>query len=150
MASLQLVIFRIDDEMFGINIDQVKEIINPMEIFKVPDTPNYFEGLINLRGKIYTIINLRKKFNISVNSDNQYNKIVIMNSETLAIGFIIDVVQEIVWVEDKFIERTPESIRTLNRDYISGIAKINDKAVMLLDLEKVLGFNNSENLSPAL
>ncbi|MDP4180072.1 MAG: chemotaxis protein CheW [Bacillota bacterium] len=134
MANQQIVIFKVDDEMYGINIEQVKEIITPMEIFKIPNTPNFVEGLINLRGKIYTILNLRKKFNLTARASDEHTKIVMLNSESLAVGFIIDVVNEIVWVDDKQIENPPETIKALNRKYITGVAKIGEKAVLLLDL----------------
>lgn len=135
MANQQIVIFKVDEEMFGINIDQVKEIITPMEIFKIPNAPSYVQGLINLRGKIYTIMNLRKKFNLAAKESDDHTKIVILNSESLAVGFIIDVVNEIIWIDDKNIEASPETIKAMNKKYITGVAKIDQKAVLLLDLK---------------
>ncbi len=147
MANQQIVIFKVDDEMFGINIDQVKEIIAPMEIFKIPNTPGFVQGLINLRGKIYTILNLRKKFNLAAKESDEHTKIVILNSENLAVGFIIDVVNEIIWIDDKDIENPPDTIKSLNRKYITGIAKIDEKAVLLLDL-KLASEITDESLQP--
>ncbi|HOV25949.1 MAG TPA: chemotaxis protein CheW [Pseudobacteroides sp.] len=135
MANQQIVIFKVDDEMFGINIEQVKEIITPMEIFKIPNSPSFVQGLINLRGKIYTILNLRKKFNLAAKESDEHTKIVLLNSESLAVGFIIDVVNEIIRIDDKDIESPPETIKALNKKYITGVAKIGEKAVLLLDLE---------------
>jgi len=135
MANHQIVIFKVDDEMYGINIEQVKEIITPMEIFKIPNSPSFVEGLINLRGKIYTILNLRKKFNLAAKESDEHTKIVLLNSDRLAVGFIIDVVNEIIRIDDKDIENPPETIKALNKKYITGVAKIGEKAVLLLDLE---------------
>jgi len=135
MANQQIVIFKVDEEMFGINIEQVKEIITPMETFKIPNSPSFVQGLINLRGKIYTILNLRKKFNLAAKESDEHTKIVILNSDSLAVGFIIDVVNEIIRIDDKDIENPPESIKALNKKYITGVAKIGEKAVLLLDLE---------------
>jgi purine-binding chemotaxis protein CheW len=134
MANQQIVIFKVDEEMFGINIDQVKEIIAPLEIFKIPNAPSFVQGLINLRGKIYTILNLRKKFNLAAKESDEHTKIVILNSDSLAVGFIIDVVNEIIWIDDKNIETAPETIKAMNKKYITGVAKIDQKAVLLLDL----------------
>jgi len=135
MANQQIVIFKVDDEMFGINIEQVKEIITPMEIFKIPNSPSFVQGLINLRGKIYTILNLRKKFNLAAKESVEHTLIVLLNSDSLAVGFIIDVVNEIIRIDDKDIESPPETIKALNKKYITGVAKIGEKAVLLLDLE---------------
>lgn len=144
MASRQLVIFDINEESFGVEITQVREIIKPMEIFKVPNTPDFIEGLINLRGKVHTIFNLRKKFNLPVREFDESTKIIIVNVNSITVGFIVDEVNEIVRVEDEDIESTPQSITTLNKKYLSGVAKLGDRIVLILDLSMVLTASEEE------
>jgi purine-binding chemotaxis protein CheW len=138
MASRQLVIFNINDESFGVEITQVKEIIKPMDIFKVPNTPDFIEGLINLRGKVHTVFNLRKRFNLPSKALDDSTKIIIVNVNSMMVGFIVDEVNEIVRIEDESIENAPKVITSLNRKYISGVAKIGERIILLLDLSLVL------------
>jgi len=141
MASRQLVIFNINEESFGVEITQVKEIIKPMDIFKVPNTPEFIEGLINLRGKVHTVFNLRKRFSLPTREFDDSTKIIIVNVNSMSIGFIVDEVNEIIRVEDEDIEMTPQTITSLNRKYMSGVAKLGDRIVLILDLARVLSVN---------
>lgn len=144
MASRQFVIFNVNNEDFGIEIGQVSSIEKPLEIFKVPNTPHFIEGLINLRGKVYTVFNLRKKFNLPFSGIDENSKIVIVNINSTMAGFIVDEVKEILRVEDENIEETPKSISGVNRKYLTGIAKVGEKIVLLLDLSKILSSEEEE------
>lgn len=144
MATKQFVIFNINNENFGVEIIQVKEIIKPMEIFKIPDTPEFIEGLINLRGKVHTVFNLRKKFHLPPLEFDDNTKIIIVNVNELMVGFIVDEVNEIIRVEDEDIENTPPSITTLNKKYITGIAKVGEKVILLLDLSQALSVSEEQ------
>lgn len=147
MAVSQLVIFNLNGEDFGVEITQVKEIIKPLEIFKVPDTPEFIEGLINLRGKVHTVFNLRKRFGLPVREFDENTKIIIVGVNSMLVGFIVDEVNEIVRIEEESIEATPEIITTLNKRYLSGVAKIGERIVLILDLANVLSFKEQEELS---
>ena len=138
MATHQLVKFVIDDESFGVEITKVREILKPQEIFKVPNTPTFIEGLLNLRGNVVTIYNLRKKFNMKEIPFDDETKIIIVSVNELLVGFIVDRVNEIIRIDDEDIQDTPSSIMSLDKKFLSGVAKINEKLVLLLDLEKVL------------
>lgn len=138
VASRQFVIFNLNQENFGVEITEVKEIIKPVQIYKVPNTPEYIEGLINLRGKVHTVFNLRKKFSLPAREFDDNTKIIVVNVNSIMVGFIVDEVNEIIRVEDEDIEAAPQDITALNRRYISGIAKISEKIVILLDLARVL------------
>ncbi len=144
MAGRQLVIFNINDESFGVEIEQVSSIEKPMEIFKIPNTPEYIEGLINLRGKVYTVFNLRKKFGYPSKEFDDNTKIVIVNLNSIMAGFIVDEVNEILTFEDSDIESTPQSIKDLNRKYLNGIAKKGEKIVFILDVSQILSVSEEE------
>ena len=147
MASQQLVIFNINGESFGIEITQVKEIIKPMEIFKVPNTPDYIEGLINLRGKVHTVFNLRKKFGLPSLEFDDNTKIIIVNVNSMMVGFIVDEVNEIVRVEDEDMETTPKALATnVHSRYITGVAKIGDRIILNLDLSNALSLSEEKEV----
>ncbi len=150
MANQQFVIFDLNNESFGIAITQIREIIKPVEIFKVPDTPTYIEGLINLRGKVHTVFNLRKKLNLPPKEIDDTAKIIIVSYNDMPIGFIVDEVNEIIRVEDESIEPAPQSISSVNVKFISGVAKVDDKIILIFDLQNALSQNDEKEIIKAV
>lgn len=138
MANLKLVVFDIDGENFGVDVDNVDTIQETMNIFKVPNAPESIEGLINLRGKIYTVFNLRKKFSLPARELDESSKIMIIKFENLPAGFIVDQVNEILPIEEVDIEDIPDTIGKPLRRYMTGIAKKGEKLILILDLRKIL------------
>ncbi|HHY64761.1 MAG TPA: purine-binding chemotaxis protein CheW [Clostridiaceae bacterium] len=138
MAVQQLVKFHVADEVFGIEIKQIYKILKPQEIFKVPNTPPFIEGLINLRGKVLTVFNLRKRFNLPDKENDENTKILIINHNDLLLGFTVDSVSEIVRVPDEDIVDTPPELKSFDRRFLAGVARVGEKLILLLDLEKVL------------
>ena len=141
MGNCKLVIFNLNGENFGIEITQVDTIIEPMEIFKIPSTPIFIEGLINLRGKVYTVFNLRKKFNLPTKEFDDNTKIIIVNVDSTMVGLIVDEVMEIATFDENNIESAPQSILSLDRKFINGIAKKDEKIVLILDLNRIISLN---------
>jgi purine-binding chemotaxis protein CheW len=144
MATRQLVIFNINDEEFGIDIEQVNIIERPMAIFKIPNTPDFVEGLINLRGKVHTVFNMRKRFKMPVKEFDDNTKIIMANTGSAIVGLVVDEVREIIKVEDSDIESTPKVLVDMKRKYVSGIAKVDSRIILLLDLDIVLSIEEPE------
>ncbi len=138
MAVQQLVKFHIADEVFGIEIKQIFKILKPQEIFKVPNTPPFIEGLLNLRGQVLTVFNLRKRFNMPEKENDENTKILIINQNDLLLGFTVDSVSEIVRVPDEDFVETPPELVSFDRRFLSGVAKVGEKLILLLNLEKIL------------
>ena len=138
MAMQQFIKFKVGDETFGIKITEIFQIIKPQEVFKVPNTPAFVEGLLNLRGKVLTVFNLRKRFNMPEKENDENTKIIIVNMNGMLLGFTVDSVTEIVRVPDEEIESTPPVLQNFDRRFLSGVAKLDDKLILLLDFEKVL------------
>jgi Chemotaxis signal transduction protein len=134
----QYVIFGIENERFGIEIEKVSSIEKPLEIYKVPNTPDFFEGLINLRDKVYPVVNMRKRFNLPYSGLGSDSKIIITNLGNTAAGFIVDVVSEILRLEDSQIEKTPQALLTESKQYLNGVAKTANGIVLLIDPGKIL------------
>lgn len=136
--SQQYVIFRLNGESFGVEIAHVLEIIRTQATFKVPNSPEFIDGLINLRGKVYTLYNLRKKFNFPTSDiDTEDSKILIVNINSMYIGLTVDSVDEIIQIEEDAVEATPATFNLLEQKYLSGVAKIGEKLILLLDLESL-------------
>ena len=144
MATRQLVIFNVNDEEFGIDIEQVNIIEKPMEIFKIPNTPDFVEGLVNLRGKVHTVFNMRKRFNMPLKEFDESAKIIMVNTDVGTVGIVVDGVKEIIKVEDKDIENTPKTLASMKRKYICGIAKVENRIIFLLDLDVVLSMDEQD------
>ncbi len=138
MAVQQLVKFHIADEVFGIEIKQIFKILKPQEIFKVPNTPPFIEGLLNLRGQVLTVFNLRKRFNMPEKVNDENTKILIINQNDLLLGFTVDSVSEIIRVPDEDFVETPPELVSFDRRFLSGVAKVGEKLILLLNLEKIL------------
>jgi purine-binding chemotaxis protein CheW len=138
MATKQLVIFTINSEEFGIDISQVGSIERPLEIFKIPNAPDYVEGLVNLRGNVHTVYNLRNRFDMPKKGIDESTKIIMANTGAAIVGLIVDEVKEISKVEDKDLEGAPNTLANLERKFVSGVAKINDRIILMLDLQTVL------------
>jgi len=138
--SSQYIIFRLDDERFAVEIEQVLEIIHTQTVFKVPNSPPYIEGLINLRGKVYPLFNLRKKFNLAspMNDKSEKSKVLIVNAGTSYIGMEVDTVDGILQIGDDSIEDTPSTVSVNTKSYVKAVAKVNEKLILLLNLEAII------------
>lgn len=144
MGTRQLVVFTVNAEEFGIDIDRINSIEKILEIFKIPHTPEYIEGLVNLRGKVHTVFNLRKRFNIPCTVFDENNRIIMANASASIVGIIVDEVKEIVKVEESDFEGVPSTPSNINEKYLGGIARIDSRIIKLLDLEKVLASDTNK------
>ena len=148
MASRQLIIFCIHGEEFGMDSVYAKEIIRPAKIFKVPNAPSYIEGLINLRGKVHPVFNLRKRFNLPSAAFDDNTKFIMTHLDSAGIGFIADEVREIIRIEDGDIEVTPHTSGEVIKKFIKGAVKVGARTILLLDPENAFPLNSEGVESP--
>ena len=146
MAENKYVIFKLNEEHYGIDIMKVREVTDAKQSTKVPNTPSFVEGIINLRGDITPIINLKKKFMLPVNLVNDARVIVLSVNQKL-VGFQVDDASQVLTIDDSDIESPPEIITGEQRKYIQGIGKVDERIVIILDLEKVLTDREKEELA---
>jgi purine-binding chemotaxis protein CheW len=134
--------FTLANEDYGLYILSVKEIIGMMRVTKVPKTPDFVRGVINLRGKIHPVIDLRKRFNLEMKEDDERTPIIIVEvrqgSSVQFIGIVVDTVSEVINVEKGDIEKTPAFGKMMDTSFILGLAKINNRVVTLLDIDQIL------------
>jgi purine-binding chemotaxis protein CheW len=143
---LQLVTFNIGSEEFGIEILKVQEIIRTMEITRVPRAPDYVEGVINLRGKVIPIIDLRKKFGMASHAHDSQTRIVVVDLSGMIVGFIVDSVSEVLRIDSSTVEPPPSIVAGVDSEYISGVGKLADRLLILIDLDKLLSQEEQQRL----
>lgn len=139
--ELQLVVFRLANEFFGIDIASVESIVKMQDITHLPQTPDFLEGIINLRGKILPVVDLRKRLNLPAVGKTLESRIVITSFSITTIGLIVDNVEEVIGIDDSLIEPPPSITSSVDIEFIRGIAKAGKMLILLLDLEKVLQSN---------
>lgn len=135
---LQLVSFTIGSEEFGVDILKVQEINRMVEVTRVPQAPPYVEGVINLRGKVIPIIDLRKRFNLEAKEYDKNTRIVVVDIGGTIMGMVVDSVSEVLRLPSDTIEPPPEIAAGVNSEYIKGVAKLDDRLLIFLDLSRVI------------
>lgn len=138
--------FQLADEDYGLEILKVQEIIRMQTVTKVPQTPEYVRGVINLRGKVIPVIDLRKKFGFHAYDDTEKTCIIVVqisyDNHTITMGISIDEVKEVLDIHAEDIEETPSFGANINTEFILGIGKIGNSVKILLDIDKVLSMKD--------
>lgn len=134
---LQLVSFVVGNEEFAVPILTVQEINRMMQITRVPQSPMFVEGVINLRGRIIPVIDLRRRFGLETQNHNSDSRIIVVEVEERTLGFVVDKVQEVLRIEQRVVEAAPDMVTSLQSEYIDGIAKLEDRLLILLNLNRL-------------
>jgi len=145
MNNREYVIFKLADESYAVDIDHVENIEKHTEITRVPYTKKYIKGVINLRGNIIPVIDVRKRFNLKTKEVDKDSRIMIINHRELKVGLLVDVSSEVLQIEDENIEPAPK-VTGADDDYISSIGKDNGRIIMIVDLDKLLETEEFEDL----
>jgi len=137
--TLQAVVFVLDQNEFGIDITQVREIDKLMKITRVPRVPAYVEGIVNLRGQLVPVVNLRTRLGMPAAIPSKAARIIVAEIGARSIGMIVDEVREVVRIPRDQIDASEGVLKGLAIEYIGAVAKIENRLIVLLDLEDVLG-----------
>ena len=136
--SINLVTFKLGNNEYAIDIMQAKEIIKMEKITLIPNAPDYVEGVINLRGNIIPIVDLKKRFNLDENEGEKNTGIIIVKIDDVDMGIIIDAISKVVSIATSNIQPPPPMLSGIGQKYIKGVAKLEDKLLVVLDLEKLI------------
>jgi purine-binding chemotaxis protein CheW len=137
----QMVTFNLGPEVFGVNILQVQEINRMVEITAVPHSESYVEGIINLRGKVIPIMDLRKKFGLPEKTRDNHTRIIVVDVSGETVGLVVDSVSEVLRVQSGTLEDAPKLVTGgthSGADYIRSVAKLEDRLLIYLDLDKII------------
>jgi purine-binding chemotaxis protein CheW len=134
---LQLVSFHVGEEEFGLDILRVQEIIRIQPLTRVPNLPDYIDGVFNLRGKVIPVIGLRRRLGLDKQSADKQTRIVVVDVHNQTLGFIVDSVSEVLRIHSGTVEPTPR-LGKAERDYISGVGKLDSRLLLMIDLEQLM------------
>jgi len=146
--EVQLVVFMIGEEEFGVEINQVREIVKLVSITRMPKAPGFIEGVVNLRGQIIAVIDLAKRLDLASKGRTETSRIMVVEVADNTVGMIVDSVSEVLRLPRDDIENTPSLIETeVHERYLRGVGKISDRLLILLDLNEVLSYEEMHNIS---
>ena len=136
--SMKVIVFQLEDKEYAIPVSRVQGIERLLHITRVPKTPNYVKGVINLRGVVTPIIDLRERFSLPASDNQDATRIIIVSIKDTEVGFIVDSANDVLDINVKSIEPQPEVVGTTEEEFISGLARLDNRLLILLQLEKVL------------
>lgn len=141
----KVIVFQLEDEEYAIPVRQVKSIEKIEHITRVPRTSSFVKGVINLRGVVTPIIDLRNRFGIKEAEFSESTRIIIVALEDMEVGLIVDAANDVIDIPSNVIEPPPEVVGAVEVEYINGVAKLDKRLLILLDLEKVLVDDKTKN-----
>lgn len=147
MSERQLVVFKLKNEEYGIEITKVEEIVRYQEITNIPQSTEYILGVINLRGRVIPIVDLKEKFYKMPTEITEETRIVVLNLEKMSVGIIVDSVSEVLRIQEENIEVTPQMCKDREGQAIIGVGKLEDRLLMLLDIDKTMTMEEKETLA---
>lgn len=137
-STRQFVVFKLAGEEYGVDILQVKTIERILPITRVPKAPKFVEGVINLRGEVVPVIDLRKRFDLPEKQVTDNTRIIIVSVDEITVGMIVDSASEVIQIPADNIEPAPAMIGDIDSDYINGVGKVNERLLILLNLDRIL------------
>lgn len=138
----KVIVFELNNEEYAIPVKQVSGIERILQITRVPKASHFIKGVINLRGVVTPIIDLRARFGLDEVAYDDSTRIIIVYYHEMEIGIIVDAAKDVIDIEESAVESAPEVIGTVDADYINGVVKVDNRLLVLLDLEKALDLNN--------
>lgn len=149
MSEFKVVSFRIGDEEYALDIMKIDSIIEIKKILNIPQAPSFVEGIINFRGTVVPVINGRKKFFVesSKNKDGRSDKAIVVNFENRKVAILVDEVKEVLTLSQDTLEEPPSEISNVSNKYISAIANMEGRMIIILDADRILSEKESFEIS---
>lgn len=144
-SEIQLVVFKLGREEYGVSILQVQEIKRITEITRVPHTPEYIKGVINLRGSVLPVIDLKKRLNLPQQVATEDARIIIVKVKEISVGMIVDAVSEVMTLGQQNIDSPDIVAGSVSANYLSGVGKLENRLLILLNLETITGIGQETN-----
>lgn len=142
----QLVVFSLGREEFAVEVTQVREIMRMEEITRMPKSPHFVEGIINLRGQIIAVVELAKRLNLEAGERDSDTRIIVVEAEDIKVGMIVDSVSEVLRVDAEEVEPSPTLATDISSAFLQGVVKKDNRLIILLDLTKVLSLEEMASL----
>ena len=142
----QFIVFVLDDQDYGINVLDSREIITAENLTILPDSPDFIKGIINLREEIIPIIDLTRRFNLENTLNEEESKVIIISVNNTLIGLAVEEVKEILRVDTENISDPPEMTQNIKKNYIKGIARLEERLLILLDIDEIFSREEIEKI----
>jgi purine-binding chemotaxis protein CheW len=139
MNGVHLVCFRSGKEIYGVDISTVREIVRVQEITRVPGTPEFILGVVNLRGRILSVVDFGQRLGLASSTVTGSSRILVTHLDGVSVGFLVDAATEVTKIAAEQIEPAPAFTGSIDADYVEGVAKSKDELIIILNLSKVLG-----------
>ncbi|MGD8191035.1 chemotaxis protein CheW [Brevibacillus ginsengisoli] len=146
VGEIKVIVFRLKDEEYGVEVSQVKSIEKLEHITRVPRTPKFVKGVINLRGVVTPIIDLRSRFSLDEAAYSETTRVIIVTVGELEVGLIVDAANDVIDIPVNAIEPAPEVVGGVEAAYLRGVAKLEKRLLILLNLDKVLNTEEIKQL----
>lgn len=137
--EIQLVVFKLGREEYGVSILQVQEIKRMTDITRVPHTPDYITGVINLRGSVLPVVDLKKRLDLPAQTHTDHTRIIIVKIDEIVVGMVVDAVSEVLAIDQENIESPDAVVGGVAANFISGVGKLDNRLLILLNLEMIIG-----------
>ena len=138
VADIKLIVFQLHGKEYGISVDFVHGIEKVQKITRVPGTASFVKGVINLRGIVTPIIDLRKRFGLEETEYNDSTRVIIVAFDDIEVGLIVDAANDVIDISEGDIEPSPEMVGVESDEFVKGVVKVDNRLLILLDLEKIL------------
>ena len=139
MSEMQLVVFKLNTEEYAVSILQVQEIKRMMDITRVPQTPDYLKGVMNLRGNVLPVVDLKKRLDLNQSDYTDDTRIIIVKVDEIIFGIIVDSVSEVLSLNEENIEPPNTVVGGVTVNYLSGVGKLDERLLILLNLAAIIG-----------
>lgn len=144
----QIVVFDLADEQYGIDIASVESIIEMQPVTAIPRAPAFIEGVINLRGVVLPVIDLRKRFDLPAQEPTKKTRIIIVETDGLAVGMVVDAVTEVLRIPEDTVEPLSPLMASVDSAFIEGVAKLDERLIILVNLAQVLSSEEKAEVQP--
>jgi purine-binding chemotaxis protein CheW len=145
--EIQLVVFKLGREEYGVSILQVQEIKRMTDITRVPHTPDYITGVINLRGSVLPVVDLKQRLDLPAQKHTDHTRIIIVKIDEIVVGMVVDAVSEVLAIDQENIESPDAVVGGVAANFISGVGKLDNRLLILLNLEMIIGIGQDTKAS---
>lgn len=148
--ELILVLFQIGSDHFALEVSQVREIVRIPDIIRIPNAPPFVEGIINLRGQAVCVLDLHKRFKLPTTAEKKRSRILVIDLKTRTLGLVVDTVHEVLRLPEQEFQLIPPEITSMDARFLKGVAKLNDRFILIIDAEKMFSTEELLKLTSGL
>ncbi len=136
--AVQLAVFLLDEQPYGVDINKIKQIIRPLKITRLPNCPDFMEGVVDLRGVVIPVVDMRKRFSLPPLEEDKERKVIIVSVSRKILGIIVDDVTEVISMSKNELQPPPRVIRGVEADYLNAVARYKQDILLILNLDEIL------------